>query len=174
MPTAAKSGVGAACVVLALAVAAPGGGAAGRTAGCTPGMKSVNGFQARVFCGPAKATVKVNGKTHVFKGGVCERHPAFLSINIGTVVLGTGKGKPKLPYFGLVVGRSPAYPDPPVRKPGTYHRALITFTAPGLDVGLHSEPDLTIVLTRGLASGTFSATQPANKPPTYAPKALAV
>ena len=35
-------------------------------------MKTVGGATVRTFCGPAKAVVKVGGKTLHFKGGKCE------------------------------------------------------------------------------------------------------
>ena len=57
------------------------------------------------FCGPAKATVRVNGKTYALKGGSCLKTGKYVNVNIGTVVLGAKSQKP--PYFSIVVG---AYP----------------------------------------------------------------
>src|SRR5207249_11461254 len=105
----------------------------------------------------------VNGKRFSIKNGMCERHAKYFLINIGTVVLGVGKNKPQIPYFGLIMGDSPAFSDPPVNKPGTYHKALITIDGPGINVDLHNEADLTVVLKSGLRSGTFSGTHPGSK-----------
>ena len=92
-----------------VAVAAP--TASSRTS-CTPGVTSVGGVQARVFCGPAKAKIHVNGKTLSFGGGDCERTSKYVSVNIGTVVLGqTTKKKPD--YFGLDVGQIPGSTNKP-------------------------------------------------------------
>ena len=145
---------------LGLAGAAVGG--AGVASSCTPGVKTIRGFQARVFCGPAKARVSVNRKTFTIENGVCERHATYFLVNIGTVVTGTGRNRPRLPYFGLIMGRSPAYSDPVVNKPGTYRKGLITVNGRSVQVDLHNEADLRITLRPGLRSGTFSATKPAS------------
>lgn len=139
-------------------------------AACEPGPRVIHGFQARVFCGPARATVTVNGKTVTVKNGVCERYPTYFLVNIGTAVTGIGKNRPKLPYFGLLMGRSPAYVEPAVTKPGNYRKGTITFNGSGIQVDLHNEPDLRITLAPGLRSGTFSATKPGSPiygTPTY-------
>jgi hypothetical protein len=157
--------------LLALGATAQGGGAVPTaTSACKPGVTTIKGFQARVFCGPAKVAAVVNGKKYVIKNGVCERYPTYFLINIGTTVLGIGKNRPELPYFGLLMGRSPAYSEPPVNTPGTYHKGLITIDVPGVHEHLHNEPDLKIVLKAGLKSGTFSASRPAQ----YGDKALKV
>jgi len=153
--------IGVVGLVLALAVSAR-SGAAGqlRSEACTPGVKAIAGFQARVFCGPAKAAVIVNGKSVTFRNGVCERHSTYFLVNVGTVVTGVGKNRPKLPYFGLLMGRSPAYAEPAVTKPGTYHKGTITINGSFPPVDLHNEPDLRITIGPRMRSGTFSATKP--------------
>lgn len=148
-------------LVLALAVSARAGvGSQLREEACSPGVKTINGFPARVFCGPAKAKVSVNGKQVTIENGVCERHRTYFLINIGTAVTGIGGNRPKLPYFGLIMGRSPAYSEPVVNRPGIYRKGLITVNARGVQVDLHDETDLKIVLGAGLRSGRFSATKP--------------
>jgi hypothetical protein len=149
-----------AAAALVLAVAGGAGEARAGAAGCDPGPRSVRGFQTQVFCGPATAKLIVNRKAFTIENGVCERHTTYFLVNIGTVVSGLGLDRPKLPYFGLVVGRSPAYPDPVVNKPGTYRKGSITVDGPGVQVDLHNEADLKIVLGAGLRSGRFSATKP--------------
>jgi hypothetical protein len=105
----------AALAVLASAVAAGlSSSISARSAGatCKPGVTTVKGLTERVFCGPAKATVTIKvgtkaAKTYKFRNGKCDRFPKYFDANIGTVVLGaTSKRKP--PYFGLLMGKSPA------------------------------------------------------------------
>jgi hypothetical protein len=127
---------------------------------CRPGATTIKGFQARVFCGPAKARVTIDGRSFTVTGGACERHSTYFLVNIGTVVTGTGEKRPKLPYFGLLMGRSPAYAEPAVRKPGTYRKGTITISSGSRQVDLHNEADLRITLGAGLRSGTFAATTP--------------
>jgi hypothetical protein len=80
---------------------------------------SYGGAQARVFCGPATATVHVGGKTLAFKGGSCVRLPKYVSVNIGIVVLGqTNEKTPD--YFGLDVGRLPGGNAKPAASDGSY------------------------------------------------------
>lgn len=131
-------------------------------AACNPGPG--------VFCGPAKATIFVNGKRYALANGRCDRYRTYFLVNIGTAVTSGAAKRPKRLYFGLIMGRSPAYPDPVVNKPGVYRKGLITMRLGGPQVDLHNEPDLRIVLGAGLRSGTFSATKagsPFYGTPTY-------
>jgi hypothetical protein len=73
----------------ALAAIAVASGSPRSTAACVPGVKRINGVPARTFCGPARATVKMNGKTISYSGGKCSKSLGLFSVNIGTVVLGT-------------------------------------------------------------------------------------
>ena len=87
-------------VVSALAIAAAvtaAAAAAPTRASCTPGQSTIDGNSAMTFCGPAKATVRVNGKTYALKGGSCLKTGKYVNVNIGTVVLGAKSQK--LPYF---------------------------------------------------------------------------
>lgn len=100
-------------VTAVAAVAAP------STVACTAGIHPYGGANARTFCGPAKATVVVGGRTIHYAGGNCERGPAYLSLNIGTIVLGTST-KPKPEYFGLLVGKAPVVGGTPATHDGTF------------------------------------------------------
>ena len=83
-----------------------------------------NGVPARTFCGPATARVLVGGKTFVFAQGNCVTTAAYVSINIGTVVLGqTTQHQPN--YFGLDIGRIPGSGAPPAGKDGTYRSGTV-------------------------------------------------
>ena len=139
----------------------------GTVTACKPGVTTVNGVSVRVFCGAAKATVHVKvgsnpAKTYAFKNGECDRQPKYFDANIGTVVLGVTKKK-KPPYFGLLIGKSPAATseDPVVAKDGTYTGGLITIqTGTGAAYDLHGVEQLTITLKKNRHAGTFVGKRP--------------
>jgi hypothetical protein len=112
-----------ALVVLVLAtffgVAAVAALAAPNATACTAGVHPYGGANARTFCGPARATVVIGGRTIHYSGGNCERGAAYVSLNIGTVVLGTST-KPKTEYFGLLVGKAPIVGGSPATHDGTF------------------------------------------------------
>jgi hypothetical protein len=76
------------------------GGSAGAGGDCVIGgtVTEINGKQARVFCGPATATVTVGGTDLDFKDGACEFLGSDLTVNLGTTVIGETTGPD---YFGL-------------------------------------------------------------------------
>lgn len=126
-----------AALVCALAVSASAGA---RTAGCTPGVRTVDGSPARVFCGPAKATVHVGAKTLSFSSGACERSGGGYVVNLGTFFAGTTKST--RPYFGLLIEKP---------KPGTYARQTLSFRSGGV-----SRSAFVSVTLKTLRGGTFS------------------
>src|SRR5213078_3028910 len=87
------------CLAAALAAAGAGAAATTHSAACTAGVKTVGGATVRTFCGPAKAVVKVGGKTLHFKGGKCETLSGYYTVNLGSITL--PPAKPKYLYFGL-------------------------------------------------------------------------
>ena len=129
-----------ATVVFALA-ASPGLAA---QAACVPGTKTIGGAPARVFCGPAKATVKAAGKTHTFANGECLKGSG-LTVNIGTLSFAA---KSKLSYFGLSL---------PTAKAGTYlgKKVTLSFNAGGQRQSL-STSAAKVVVKSGLRGGSFS------------------
>ena len=124
-------------VTTALARTAP---AAGKIATCTPGTKKIGGAPARTFCGPAKATVTLNGKTVSYKGGICSTSIGLFTVNIGTVVLGTVKNAPE--YFGVTAKA----------KPGSQSRQTIAVVHAGSSRAVIG----TVTLKAGLKGGTFT------------------
>src|SRR5215207_9575749 len=92
--------VAAFCIYVAAASAAP---QPRSVSACTPGVKTIGGASARVFCGPAKATVQVGGTTYRFANGTCQKAPGF-TVNIGTLSFGSSQ----LSYFGLSLPRASA------------------------------------------------------------------
>jgi hypothetical protein len=126
-----------AALVAALAASAPAGA---RTAGCTPGVRTVDGTPARVFCGPARASVHVGAKTLSFSNGACERSGGGYVVNIGTFFAGTSKST--RPYFGLLIEKP---------KPGSYARQTLSFRSGGV-----SRSAFVSVTLKTLRGGTFS------------------
>ena len=112
---------------------------------CTPGVRSIAGVPARVFCGPAKASVKVGSATYAFAGGGCLKQPRF-SVNVGTLSFDPGA---KVSYFGLSLPRARA---------GRYTGKQVTLsvTAGTHHIALTSRPGTTVLLRPGLHSGTFA------------------
>ena len=100
---------------------------------------------SRTFCGPARATFKVGGKTiHFNEGGNCSTDSSTWTLNIGTIAL---KGKPKKAYFGITVFS---------KKPGK-HGAAVTWQLHGQS---HSLINAEVTLAKGLKKGTFTGTDP--------------
>jgi hypothetical protein len=108
---------------------------------CVAGVKKINGVSARTFCGPAKATVHINGKTVFYKGGECSKSSFGWSINIGTVVLGNLRQKPE--YFGITA-KSTA---------GTQTNGAVAVVHAGKGLAVTTSR---ITLKAGLKAGTFS------------------
>jgi hypothetical protein len=143
----------AAALVLALAASS---GAASRRAACTPGIVKFGGVTARVFCGPAKATLKASGKTLRFSGGSCERTGTYVTVNIGTVVLGqTTKRKPD--YFGLDVGAYAGASTKPATHDGVYRGGVIAADFAGKAYLVRGDT-ARITLAGGRTRGTFTST----------------
>src|SRR5690349_5472652 len=78
------------------AIVAPGAGA---HASCAVGVRTIGGAPARVFCGPATATVRLGGRTYRFAEGACLKGAQF-TVNIGTKTFAPSSN---LSYFGLVI-----------------------------------------------------------------------
>lgn len=154
--------------VATAAAASPLAAAPSRAAACSPGVRPFDGStQARTFCGGARATVKVGGRTIAFSGGSCEVGAQYVTINIGTVVLGqTKKRKPE--YFGLTVGKAPFVGGTPAPRDGTYTAQAVAWVHAGVG-GSITGARVTlsggrkkgafggkVLFSSGTASGTFS------------------
>ena len=131
-------------------------GAAGPAAGakkCKEGVHKFDGStKARTFCGPARSVVSL-GKLVKFKPGECEKTKKYVTVNIGTIVLGpTHKKRPE--YFGLTVGETPAG-GTPAPKDGTYDHATISFVHKNKG---HALGNASVTLTNKRTRGTFQGT----------------
>jgi hypothetical protein len=122
---------------------------------CNEGVHKFDGStKARTFCGPATSKVELfPGNTVKFKQGQCEKHKKYVTVNIGTIVLGpTHKKRPD--YFGLNVGETPAG-GTPAPKDGTYDGATISFVHKNKSESLGNA---TVTLTNKRTRGTFQGT----------------
>jgi len=140
-----------AAVVGALSFAVSAQTGAARTAACTPGVKPFAGAQARTFCGPAKATLHAGAKTFTVRGGTCDRTSGSVTVNIGTIVIGSpSKTKPE--YFGLTVGRILGS-GKPAAKDGTYGGAAVSAVHLGKTLAVGTAK---VTLAGGRTHGTFA------------------
>jgi hypothetical protein len=140
--------------IAATAAAAP------TRAACTAAPFTKGSTSGLAFCGPAKATAKVGGRTYTFTSGSCVRTSKYFYLNLGTEVLEGPKGT--YSYFGLIVGAYPgANPGTkPAPKDGTYSAGLVTIRWKGKDSILNGagDPTVKITLKKGRTAGTFSGT----------------
>ena len=128
------------CATGALMTTVGASGAVKAGAACVPGVKKINGVSARTFCGPAKATVKMNGKTFSYSGGECSKGAGLFAVNIGTIVLGKLKNKPE--YFGVAAAA----------KAGVQPRQTVAVVHAGTSRSIIG----TVAIKVGLKGGTFS------------------
>jgi hypothetical protein len=143
----------AASVAAVVAGVASGHGSSVRTTACKEGMTTVNGTPARVFCGPATASVTIDGKSASFKQGNCMKTSKYISVNIGTVVLGSTK-KPKPDYFGMTVGQVLGDTSVPAAgHDGTYTHAVFALDYKGKGYAVTT---VTVKLQGNRTHGTFS------------------
>jgi hypothetical protein len=89
-------------VLVALAVGA-GAVSGSRAAACSPDGKAVviGGKSATVYCGPAKATVRVGGQTMTFRGGTCVWTTNSFKLQLGTIFLFRTKPLQSQPGFSI-------------------------------------------------------------------------
>jgi hypothetical protein len=133
-----------AAVLLALAMLAAATSTPGSTnaKACTPGKRKIGGTAMRVYCGPARATVRSAGRAFPVYRGSCRWRQAqrLYVIDIGIETLGSGP--PKTRYLGI---RTPR------RRPGTYRDAAVVLQLKGKRLTLGP---LKVTLTK--SGGSFS------------------
>jgi len=136
-------------VLLALAVTAAAGAGTRAAAACKPGVHTIGKTTYRIFCGPASASVKVQGKTHSFRNGSCLTVGAASAAKVFTMSIGTltvSKSKPKYSYLGITV--------PGVNHDGVFRRAVVTWAFAGKRYSLYNvKLRLSGNRTRGAFSG---------------------
>jgi len=95
-------------------------------ASCNPGGKQVliRNQSATVYCGPARATVRVGGRTMTFNNGTCAWTSNSFKVQLGTIFLFRGKPLQRERGFEL---RATGYPVAraliQVYADGTYYEA---------------------------------------------------
>jgi hypothetical protein len=147
--TRAKPPLVVAALVATLAAGVNAGAERASAARCAPGVRSVGVQYVRVFCGPARATLVVAGRTYRFRSGECFRSKDFTNVNVGTY---TVSGAPLGRYI-RVVGPS---------RDGTTRRGSVSWQLPGILDGI-SGANLTLKAkgTRGSFSGRTRSGMPA-------------
>ncbi|MEK7425529.1 MAG: hypothetical protein AAB131_17010 [Actinomycetota bacterium] len=143
-----KKNVAVALILAPLAIAAM-VGAAATAAPVACGPVQIGGVTVRTWCGPAKATVKLAGKTRAIKGGACEL-VNFHGIKAFTVNTGRYTVPPAKPKF---TSFSAAGSD---TKPGTYTGWLINFQTPGKQWIFKLQGQKVTITKAGGKAGTFS------------------
>jgi len=131
-------------VLAVLAVVLPASANASE-ASCEAGTKILGGRYVRVFCGPARASLVVAGRTFSFRPGECFRSKDFTNVNVGTFTVGS----PPVARYLRVVGPS---------RDGAALRGTVSWQLPGLLDGIRGAR-LTLAAkgTRGTFSGrTYS------------------
>jgi hypothetical protein len=127
--------------MLAVLLIVPPTVANGGEARCEPGTKVLGGLYVQVFCGPARASLVVAGRTYTFRPGECFRSKDFTNVNVGTYTVGN---VPVARYL-RIVGPS---------RDGTRLKGTVTWQLPGLGDGIRGAR-LTLMAkgTQGAFSG---------------------
>jgi hypothetical protein len=135
-------------VVSAAAWAGGSAGAPSGSSGCVEGPTTLGGAAGHAWCGPAKATVHVAGKTYHFKQGICQKTEGFtkgskvLSVNIGTQTL--PPDAPKASYFGVLIDKA---------KGGKYKDQAVGWQVPGKGFAALTNK---VAVSANLKKGSFS------------------
>jgi hypothetical protein len=134
-------------VTIAAVVASP--GAAAADAACGP--HQLRGATVRTFCGSARATVVVAGKTIRIRGGACEIVNASgitaYTVNAGTYTI--PRAKPRATSFSAAGSE--------LKPGGPYTGWLVNFQTPGRQWTLRPTTTKVTIGAKG-RSGTFSGT----------------
>ncbi len=122
--------------------------------GCTEGVTTLKGVDVRVYCGPARATVKFAGKTYHIRNGRCQKASgggfgiAFV-VNLGIQQLPppAASAPAKFSYFGVGLEKA---------KGGTYKNQAVGISVAG-------KPNLSplenrVVVSKSLKKGSFTGT----------------
>jgi hypothetical protein len=124
-------------------------GAAATAAPVACGPVQIGGVTVRTWCGPAKATVKLAGKTRTIKGGACElvNYQGIKAFTVNTGRYTVPPAKPKFASFSAAGSGT---------KPGTYTGWLINFQTPGKQWIFRLQGQKVTITKAGGKAGTFS------------------
>jgi hypothetical protein len=129
--------VAATCV---LAVAAP-----SASAQTCPHPGTINGVSVLIYCGHAKATVKVGATTFALKNGLCKKAVGNYYLSFGSVVTQPTKHAPD--SFLITAGSSAK----PATHDGSYSGTTVLMTRSGKS---YLADSLTLTLTHNTKAGT--------------------
>ena len=127
--------------VAVLAAAATAGRVNAGALKCTAGGGVQDGRYVQVFCGPARASLKLGSRTIRFRPGECRRTKDFTTITLGTYTV----GDPPIAKYIRIVGP---------RRDGTTRAGAVTWQLPGASDGIQ-RAKLTLAgkATRGSFAG---------------------
>lgn len=139
---------GAAALLLACtcALAVSAGPAAAKTC---PHPGTVDGVGVLVYCGSAKATVKVGATTFHFENGQCKKLGSSFYANFGSIVTQPTKKAPD--SFQIIAGSDAK----PATKNGSYPGTTVMMTKSGRS---YLADALTLTLTHNARAGTLAGT----------------
>jgi hypothetical protein len=121
-------------------------------ADCKTRNTTYDGARARTYCGPARAVVKIGGRTLRYRGGSCMRNRVSVELGIGTLILDS-RDPNRLPRsFGISVGRVFGVGEP-ARDDGSYDSVTLAFVHRGKR---YASFDATAELSGGRTRGTFT------------------
>jgi hypothetical protein len=141
MRSAVLASVAAACVLAA--------GAAPASAQTCPHPGTVNGQSVLIYCGPAKATVKLGATTFKLTNGLCKKAVGNFYLSFGAVVTQQTKHAPD--SFLVIAGSSAK----PATHDGSYSGTTVMMTRSGKS---YLADALTLILSHGTKAGTLSGT----------------
>ena len=117
---------------------------AGTPGACKPGQRTVGGTTIVVHCGPAKATVKVGGKTYQIFGGTCGWKPSAALYMVDVGIQSLNSKQPRARYLGVRSSH---------RRGGTYTNVAVAFQVNRTGYTLGRS---TVTISRDLERGSFS------------------
>jgi len=135
-----------ASVAVACALAA---GSAPASAQTCPHPGTVDGQSVLIYCGPAKATVKLGATTFALKNGLCKKAVGNFYLSFGAVVTQQTKHAPD--SFLVIAGSSAK----PATHDGAYSGTTVMMTRKGKG---YLADALTLTLSHNTKAGTLAGT----------------
>jgi hypothetical protein len=127
---------------------------AGAQQPCTR-IHTVGGVKVRTYCGPARVTLHVRGKTYRISGGYCYRAGTAFALTAGSGLAGpptpaSFTQRVKLPFFSISTLAAP--------RDGTYTKTEIQYALPGDRVSFVGTivPRVSIRIQGGRSRGSFT------------------
>jgi len=117
-------------------------------------MTTYKGVAARIFCGSASASVKIGARTVSFKNGACAQTSQYVTVNIGTILLGRSASKPN--YFGLNIGKVFGS-GKAAAKDGSYKGGALAVAFAGKGYAVRADT-IEVSLSGNRHKGTFTGT----------------